>query len=82
MTHQDLKSPILISRIDKARNMARFYEIEVGYDLFSNPVLIRRWGRIGTNGQMKIAVAKSLDEAEEAGRSLLARKLGRGYLVR
>ncbi|MDO6966029.1 WGR domain-containing protein [Rhizobium alvei] len=82
MTYQDLTKPILISRVDTARNMARFYEIEVGYDLFCNPVLIRRWGRIGTNGQMKIDVAASLNEAEEAGRSLLARKLGRGYLVR
>jgi predicted DNA-binding WGR domain protein len=49
--------------VDLARNMARFYSMEVERDLFGRVVLVRRWGRIGTAGNTR------LDEHASEGRA-------------
>ena len=46
-------SPVGLRRIDPARNMARFYSLDVERDLFNRVVLVRRWGRIGTAGKAR-----------------------------
>ncbi|MTH94463.1 WGR domain-containing protein, partial [Roseibium sp. RKSG952] len=38
-------------RQDPARNMDRFYTLELRADLFGGIRLERRWGRTGTRGQ-------------------------------
>jgi predicted DNA-binding WGR domain protein len=59
--------------------MARFYSLDVERDLFGRVVLVRRWGRIGTAGKVR------LDEYEGEGAALVAlhalerRKMRRGY---
>jgi predicted DNA-binding WGR domain protein len=59
--------------------MARFYSLDVERDLFGRVVLVRRWGRIGTAGKVR------LDEYEGEGAALAAlhalqqRKMRRGY---
>ena len=68
-----------LQRIDPARKMARFYSMDVERDLFGRVVLVRRWGRIGTAGRIR------LDEHPDEGRALAAlltieaRKRRRGY---
>ncbi|HEV2557215.1 MAG TPA: WGR domain-containing protein [Microvirga sp.] len=52
--------------MDAARNMARFYSMDVERDLFGRPVLVRRWGRVGTFGKVR------LDEYPDEGRALAA----------
>lgn len=42
---------MILTRIDPARNMARYYQIDIEPDLFGGSVLVRRWGRIGQLGQ-------------------------------
>jgi len=39
---------LYIERIDPEKNMARFYALAIEPSLFGTPLLIRRWGRIGT----------------------------------
>ncbi len=71
--------PAVLRRVDPARNMRRFYSLDVERDLFGKVVLVRRWGRIGTAGKVR------LDEYPEEGRAvaameaLRARKIQRGY---
>ena len=66
-------------RIDRAQNAARFYSMDVERDLFGRVVLVRRWGRLGTFGKVR------LDEHPDEGRALQAlmaieaRKKRRGY---
>jgi predicted DNA-binding WGR domain protein len=68
-----------LQRVDPARNMARFYSMEVVRDFFGCEVLIRRWGRIGTAGRTRS------DEHLNEGRALAApaeiegQKRRRGY---
>jgi predicted DNA-binding WGR domain protein len=68
-----------LQRIDPARNMARFYSMDVERDLFGRVVLVRRWGRIGTAGRTR------MDEHHEEGRAFAAlaaieaQKRRRGY---
>ena len=58
---------------------ARFYGMDVERDLFGRVVLVRRWGRIGTAGKIR------LDEHPDEGRALAAlavietQKRRRGY---
>jgi predicted DNA-binding WGR domain protein len=47
-----------LTRIDPARNTWRFYEMAVQRDLFGGAVLIRRWGRIGTAGLLRLKIRR------------------------
>ena len=46
--------PVTLHKIEPAKNMARFYALEVEQDLFGCHVLVRRWGRIGTAGKIRL----------------------------
>ena len=55
-----------LRRIDPAQNAARFYSMDVERDLFGRVVLVRRWGRLGTFGKVR------LDEHPDEERALQA----------
>lgn len=66
-------------RIDRARNMARYYMLSIQPTLFGETAVVRSWGRIGKSGGEKSEVFET--EAQAALRFLeLARcKRRRGY---
>jgi predicted DNA-binding WGR domain protein len=41
-----------LRRVDPARNMSRFYRLDVQPDLFGGILLMKEWGRIGARGRM------------------------------
>jgi predicted DNA-binding WGR domain protein len=68
-----------LHRIDAARNMRRFYRLDMQPDLFGGVLLVRQWGRIGARGRI---VADRFDDATLAAAALAqhaARKARRGY---
>jgi predicted DNA-binding WGR domain protein len=68
-----------LRRLDPTRNMRRFYRLDVQPDLFGGVLLMKQWGRVGTQGRM---VAESYEsEAPALGLSLQGceRKQRRGY---
>ena len=70
---------VLLERHDPARNMARFYRIEISQDLFGGVVLIRNWGRSGRHGQERRQWFADLPDAQQEQQVWLRRKLRRGY---
>lgn len=70
---------MMLTRRDDARNMARFYALDIGPDLFGGVVLSRRWGRLGTRGREIREWFPAPEAAETARDRWLKRKLGRGY---
>lgn len=72
--------PLLLRRIDPARNMARFYAIAVLPTLFGTLCIVRRWGRIGSRGRERIDLFERAAEAERAFDRLLRAKRRRGYV--
>lgn len=42
---------LYVERKDATKNMARFYSLEIGSNLYGEICLTRRWGRIGARGQ-------------------------------
>jgi predicted DNA-binding WGR domain protein len=76
----DARSPIqhhlVLHRIDPEQGVARFYSLLIERDLFGGVVLVRNWGRIGTNGQELVEVFAS--EAQ-AGEAVARAKRRRGY---
>ncbi len=66
-------------RFDPARNMAMFYSLDVERDLFWRVVLVRRWGRIGTAGKVRLDEYPAETAALTAMQSLQACKIRRGY---
>ncbi|WP_025828785.1 WGR domain-containing protein [Acetobacter okinawensis] len=68
-----------VTRIDAARNTWRFYEMSVQHDLFGGAALIRRWGRIGTAGRLRLDLHTNEGAAANALACLLRRKIKRGY---
>jgi predicted DNA-binding WGR domain protein len=68
-----------LRRFDPARNMRRFYRLDIEPDLFGGVLLVKDWGRIGARGRM---VAESYDSEALAAHALQRhadRKRRRGY---
>jgi predicted DNA-binding WGR domain protein len=49
---------VVLCRVDDARNMRRFYRLDVQPDLFGGVLLVKQWGRIA-KGEKTHALAKS-----------------------
>ncbi|NVO25404.1 WGR domain-containing protein [Donghicola mangrovi] len=72
-------APLHLTRRDPSCNMSRFYALSIEPTLFGEVMLIRTWGRIGSNGQMKLQTFSQLEEASAALNELRRQKLKRGY---
>ena len=70
--------PVALRRVDPARNVARFYSPDVERDLFGCVVPVRRWGWIGTAGEVRLDEDTSERSALVVMGPLENRKLGRG----
>jgi predicted DNA-binding WGR domain protein len=46
-------SSVTLRRTDAAKNMLRYYRLDVQQDLFGQWCCVREWGRIGAAGQMR-----------------------------
>ncbi len=57
----------------------RFYRLEVWPDLFGRALLLRQWGRIGTEGRRRLDVHPDLSSALNALAQLAGSKRQRGY---
>jgi predicted DNA-binding WGR domain protein len=72
---------VCLRRIDASCNMARFYRLDVQPDLFGGVLLVKVWGRIGTQGR---AVAEHYNDealAAEAMQRQAELKRRRGYVL-
>src|SRR5271166_3283797 len=73
---------LVLERVDRARNMARFYVLSIEPTLFDDLALVRRWGRIGTSGRERIDLHPSRPVAQIELKKWLDRKRRRGYQLR
>jgi predicted DNA-binding WGR domain protein len=70
---------VTLRRIDPAKNMARFYAMEVQFDLFGAIMLMKQWGRLGTGGRIAGEPYASIALALAALQRQAERKRRRGY---
>src|ERR1700754_4946263 len=66
-------------RIRPALNEWRYYRMEVWPDLFGRALLMRQWGRIGTEGHRRLDPHPDPGAAFNALARILRAKRGRGY---
>jgi predicted DNA-binding WGR domain protein len=66
-------------RVRPERNEWRFYRMEVWPDLFGRALLMRHWGRIGTEGRRRLDPHPDAGAAINALAALLRTKRRRGY---
>ena len=64
-----------LCRVDPARNMSRFYRLDVQPDLFGGVLLMKEWGRIGARGRI---MAERYDSAAPALAALQNRPSAKG----
>jgi predicted DNA-binding WGR domain protein len=69
-------------RIGPEHNEWRFYRMEVWPDLFGHALLVRQWGRIGTEGWRRLDPHPDPGAAINALARLAGRKRRRGYRER
>ncbi|WP_345483425.1 WGR domain-containing protein [Shinella granuli] len=70
-----IASPITsISNARMLRRYARFYAISIEPTLFGEACLMRRWGRIGTRGQLKLHHFEQEKDAVELFLDLVRQK--------
>ncbi len=79
----DERSPIrhhlVLHRRKPEQGVARFYALIIERDLFGRVVLVRNWGRIGTNGREQVEEFASEIEAGQALEAIARAKWRRGY---
>ncbi len=75
----DQTTDIHLRRVDPARNMRSFYVISLQPTLFGGTSVVRNWGRIGTQGQVKVETFDDAKEAAAAYVRLEHCKRRRGY---
>jgi predicted DNA-binding WGR domain protein len=75
---------IVLERIDRGRNIARYYVLSIEPTLFARLTLVRRWGRIGSLGRERLQFFPGDDiaQAQVTLETWLARKRKRGYAPR
>ena len=73
---------LYVERTDLAKNMARYYAMSIEPNLFGDVCLLRRWGRIGSKGQIMIHHFGREEEAVDLFLDLLRRKRKRSYRPR
>jgi predicted DNA-binding WGR domain protein len=73
---------VSLIRVRPERNEWRFYRLEIWPDLFGHALLVRQWGRIGTEGRRRLEPHPDPGAAINALARLAARKRGRGYRER
>ena len=78
----DVLNVLVLERVDRTKNMARYYVLSVEPTLFAESSLVRRWGRIGGVGRTRIDLYGSRRVAQIALNTWLERKQRRGYRVR
>jgi predicted DNA-binding WGR domain protein len=71
-----------LCRIRPERNEWRYYRMEVWPDLFGRALLVRQWGRIGTEGRRRLDPHPDPGAALNALGQILRAKCCRGYQLR
>ena len=69
-----------LHRIDPARNMRRFYRLDVQPDLLAGFAVVKAWGRIGARGRTMDEWHMTDAEARAALQRQAERKRRRGYV--
>jgi predicted DNA-binding WGR domain protein len=82
--HDSCSLHIVLERVDPTRNIARYYVLSVEPTLFAKLTLVRRWGRIGSEGRERLQLFGDEDasQAQVTLETWLARKRKRGYAPR
>ena len=70
---------VALRRIERAHNMARFYAVVVQPMLFGEWAVVRRWGRINTDGRRTEAWFADPSLAVACADEHAAAKTKRGY---
>lgn len=65
--------------INPVINARRFYSIRVERDLFGESIIVRSWGRIGTNGSTRIDRYGDIGSALACAAKIYKRKIAKGY---
>ena len=77
----DVLNVLVLERVDRTKNMARYYVLSIEPTLFAELSLVRRC-RTGGAGRTRIDLHASLPLAQIALNTWLERKWRRGYQLR
>jgi len=75
-------SGVTLHRTDPARNMWRYYRLDIQRDLFGAWCFIREWGRDGQAGQTRTVPYATPDAAHAAFERQRRAKERKGYTTR
>ena len=67
---------------DPAKNLHRFYVVQLSPTLFGDWTLLREWGRSGSPGTVRLTSFEQFDEAQKAQARAIKRRLQHGYSER
>jgi predicted DNA-binding WGR domain protein len=68
-----------LTSVEADKNRRRFYELRWEQDLFNGPVLVRKFGRLGTEGRSLARVYPDQESAQKEIQKLIRLRLRHGY---
>ena len=68
-----------LTRTDPARNMNRFYIVQVMPNLFGHWTVMREWGRRGSPGTLRLETSRRREDAQLVERRTIKRRPQHGY---
>ncbi len=71
----------LLHRINREKNEARFYMVQVGPSLLEQYCVLRTWGRIGGHQRSMISPCASDEDAQRLADRMVRRRLKHGYQI-
>lgn len=71
-----------LTRTDAAKNLHRFYVVQLAPTLFGEWTLLCEWGRSGSPGTVRLTSFEQEQEAEKAAQRIIKRRLQHGYSER
>jgi predicted DNA-binding WGR domain protein len=75
-----LQSGVFLTRLDREKNVQRWYRVEVCATLFHPVAVVCSWGRLGTSYQrQQIIPVESWKQGETLVEKIWMKKLKRGY---
>lgn len=72
---------VVLARRDPAKNLHRFYVVNLYPTLFGEWTLWQEWGRIGSSGTVRSTSFEQREDAQEAEQRIVKRRLSHGYTV-
>jgi len=77
-----MSGAVFLTRVDREKNVQRWYRVEIAPSLFAPVSVICTWGRLGSSYQRgRVISVETVEQGEALAAKIVAKKLKRQYQI-